>query len=73
MRINDTLFFFVGFSRNIICRIVPGVGKCYPYQVPSLKVQVYLADWEETLNEKTGKHRGLAGFKPAQKGARGEG
>jgi hypothetical protein len=39
--------------------------KCYLLIVPNLKVQVYLAEWEETLNEKNGKYRVLAGFKPA--------
>ena len=53
------------FARNIICRIVRRDRKCYPYIVPSLKVQVNLAEWEETLNEKTGKRRVLAAFKPA--------
>lgn len=64
---NGILFFSSAIARNIICRIVRRDRKCYPYIVPSLKVQVNLAEWEETLNEKTGKRRVLAAFKPALK------
>ena len=69
---NGILFFYDTFARNIICRIVRRDRKCYPYLVPGLEVYSQPRTWEETLNEKTGKHRVLAGFKLAFKGARGE-